>query len=163
MTSKKGAAKKVKKSAMKKSKRLSPMKELQGRHMRMTQELDGLATTVARQGQLLGEVHLALQQAKLMPYAPAVQPLTKVKLETQVKLDGGSTQPSFGHRGTINYYDVIARKNGETVGYLSNAGTWTLDPKQIETWKMFEDAQAALSKVRTPEGTKAEIRGHTSY
>lgn len=174
---------------------LSPKQELEGRHMRLTQEFDRLATMVARQGQLLQGVYLVLQQAKLMPYAPEVstplpaqkaytglEPGKSIKTGFSKSLEQKPEAPKFSKpaiqsekktnsmagamfpggkvMGAYYSYDVVLRRNGQTLGYLTSEGTWTLDPKQIKMWTLHEDAQGMLSKAPVPEGAKAEIRGH---
>ena len=144
------------------------LRELPGRHMRLTQEFDRLSTVVARQEQLLQGIHLVLQQARLMPYAPDVSPMPapakkplrmeqgeKIILEQQKA--GGF--PS-GRPVETKKYDIVLKRNGQMLGYLTSDGTWTLDPNKVKTWIIHEDAQVMLSKAAVPEGAKAEIRGH---
>ena len=173
---KKKSVKAGSKAKTKVGKRSVSLRELPGRHMRLTQEFDRLSTMVARQGQLLQGIYLVLQQAKLMPYAPE-QMGTPVKAKGGAKVDQGSKMPVPGSmQGTdliakrtqmfvsakqdIKEYDVVLKRNGQILGYLAEDKTWTLDPKQIKTWSLHEDALKTATQAIGPDGAIIEVRGH---
>ena len=113
-----------------------------------------LEKELSSQRRFLNDIHVVLQQARMMPYAPTHTPPNLLK--------GASDISSLYGPSKICIYDVVALKNGQIIGYLATTGIWTLDPMLIMTTPNEAEAKALCSKAVLAEGLTAKIRGHAT-
>lgn len=125
-------------------------------------QIESLSKTLSWQGDVIQEFRLVLEKARLISYSPipyCPEPKKPLKLAQGKDIQKEFPRPIFSVGSNVRVSPFLIRsvRNGSTIGYLTEDGAWTIDPKKIKT---FSDRAVAVQHSLTmpaSDGIKIEV------